>query len=168
GNYELIKLASSFEAAHTLIAFDGKEGLFRAAVDSYVDRVDELLVGPLRDGTGGLEDLLAFTNRQREPLTDPCGPPGCLIINAMVTGDAPEATQRYLDDFRTAIDSALTRAADLGEVSPDDRSAQAATFLASVLGANLAAKSVMSQSELHELIDGLRATVRSWRIPNDR
>ncbi|MFV1990443.1 MAG: hypothetical protein ACC652_06860, partial [Acidimicrobiales bacterium] len=116
GNYELIKLASSFEAAHTLVAFDGKEGLFRAAVESYVDGVEDVLVGPLRDGTGGLDDLLAFTDRQREPLTDPDLPSGCLIINAMVTGDAPEATQRYLGDFRTAIDSALTRAANLGEV----------------------------------------------------
>lgn len=145
-------------------SFDGKEGLFSAAVETYLAEVETNLIGPLRDGTQGLDDLVAFTDRQRRPLTDPTLPPGCLLANAIVTGDAPEATARYLQSFRGAIEAALVRAAERGEVSPRDRSAQASTFLTSVLGTTLAAKSGMSVAELDGLVDGLAATVRSWAL----
>ena len=68
-------------------SFDGKEGLFHAAFESYLADVEATLIAPFRDGTQGLEDLVAFTERQRLPLTDPTLPPGCLLVNAMVTGE---------------------------------------------------------------------------------
>ena len=143
-------------------SFDGKEGLFQAAVEVYLNDLEEGMFGPLRDGTQGIEDLVAFTDRLSVGLTDTEVPPGCLLVNAMVTDDAPEATARYFQSFRDAVDTALRRAEQLGEVSPQTRSAQASTFLTAVLGANLAAKSGMPATELRELIDGLGATVRSW------
>jgi hypothetical protein len=84
------------------------------------------------------------------------------VVNAMLTEDAPQATRRYLQSVRDAIESALDRAANLGEVAPQSRSAYASTFLTSVLGANIAAKSGLPETEIYELIDGLRATVRGW------
>ena len=143
-------------------SFDGKEGLFRAAVDVYLDILEEGMFGPLREGTQGIEDLVSFTERLSLGLTDPTLPQGCLVVNAMVTHDAPEATAQYFQSFRDAIDAALQRAAELGEVSPLAQSAQTSTFLSSVLGANLAAKSGVPATELRELINGLGATVRSW------
>ena len=143
-------------------SFDGKEGLFQAAVEVYLNDLEEGMFGPLKDGTQGIEDLVAFTERLSLGLTDPGVPPGCLLVNAMVTDDAPEATARYFQSFQDAVDAALRRAAELGEVSPQTRSAQASTFLTSVLGANLAAKSGMPATELRKLIGGLGATVRNW------
>jgi len=145
-------------------SFDGKEGLFVAAVASYLDEVEATMVGPLRDGTGGLSDLLAFIERRRAPVTDPAVPRGCLLANAMVTGDAASATSHYVRTFRDAIDAALDRAVELGEIGPEEQSPHAATFLACTLGVNLAAKSGMSVTELHELLDGLRDTVKGWAI----
>ena len=143
-------------------SFGGKEGLFQAAVEAYLAGVESELLGPLRDGNRGIDDLIDFLERQRLPLTDPDLPAGCLLVNAMVTGDAPEATRQYVQNFRDSIEVALQRAAELGEVSSQDRPAQTSTFLSAVLGTNLAAKSGIPVAVLHELIDGLSATVRSW------
>lgn len=143
-------------------SFDGKEGLFGAAVASYVSEMEAVLIEPLRQGTSGLTDLLAFIERHRSPLTDAAVPPGCLLANSIVTGEVPEAIGQYLRGFREAIDAALGRAVDLGEIGREDQVSYAATFLGCTLGANLAAKSGMSGSELDELLDGLRDTVKGW------
>ena len=80
-------------------SFDGKEGLFQAAVEVYLNDLEEGMFGPLRDGTQGIEDLVAFTDRLSVGLTDTEVPPGCLLVNAMVTDDAPEATARYFPEL---------------------------------------------------------------------
>jgi len=143
-------------------SFDGKEGLYRAAVEAYLNDVGSLLFEPLEQGTRGLDDLVAFTDRHRLSLTDPAIPPGCLLVNAMVTGDAPQAVEQYLRSFRDAIETALERAAALGELSPSTPSGLASVFLTATLGINLAAKSGMAVDQLHELFNGLRDLVEGW------
>lgn len=143
-------------------SFDGKAGLYQAAVSSYVEAMESRLVTPLTTGTAGLADLLAFVERLRELLTDSDHPDGCLIVNAMGSGQPPAATHRYLATLRSGFEAALSRAADLGEVDTSGCDARASTMLSTALGLNVAAKAGISGAELGRLIDGFRDVIAGW------
>lgn len=143
-------------------SFGGKNGLYHSAIESYLATTDAFMFAPLRDGRGGMDDLISLLERQRVSLTHPQQPAGCLIINAMVTGQHAEVSNRYREQFLHAIDCALTRAADLGEIEAADRPMLGAALLSGIVGANITAKSGGTPAELNNIINGLDHTIRSW------
>lgn len=143
-------------------SFDGKAGLYRAAVASYIDAMEERLVAPLLSGTEGVDDLVAFVERLRVVLTDPSQPDGCLVVNAMGSGTPPGEMTRYLDHLRAGFDATLRRAVELDEIADDGRPDMASSILTSSIGLNVAAKAGINGPELDQLIDGVRAVIESW------
>ena len=143
-------------------SFDGKAGLFESAVAAYFANFDRVLLRPLFEGEAGLADLVGFTDRLRAMLFDAEAPSGCLVVNSIVSGDAPGAAERYYTMLRGGFDAALQRAGDLGEVDGDQRSARSAAMLVAVLGVSVASKSGMPAVGLDELIDGLRSVIWGW------
>lgn len=143
-------------------SFGGKAGLYDAAVDAYVASMGATLVAPLKDGTSGVADLLAFVDRLGSILLDPTNPAGCLIVNAMGSGDPPAATEQYLADLRVAFDATLRRAAARGEVDPSTVADKVSSVLTSAIGLNVAAKSGLRADEVGHLVDGVRAVIRGW------
>lgn len=144
-------------------SFGGKDGLYQSAVESYLATTDAIMFAPLRDGSDGLDDLLALLERQRASLTHPDQPAGCLIINAMVSGENPDVTSRYSERFLHAIDCAAGRAVELGELDPADRIPLGAALFSSILGANVAAKSGGTPAELNDIITGLHHCINRLR-----
>lgn len=143
-------------------SFGGKDGIYDAAVESYLGIADVLFFAPLRNGVAGLDDLIALLERQRLSITSSVEPAGCLIINSMVSGEKPEIADRYRSQFGHAIDCALERSVALGEIAPTDRSKLGAAVFGGILGANIAAKAGSSKDELDDHIDGLVHSIRSW------
>jgi TetR/AcrR family transcriptional repressor of nem operon len=143
-------------------SFGGKLGLYQSAVEAYLALVDERIFAPLRDGHAGVDDLVALLDRQRAVLVEHADPRGCLIVNAMITGENPEASGRYLARFQDAVHTALSRAADLGEVDPATLPMLTATFRTMVFGAMVSARSGATREELDEIFGGLTHTIRTW------
>lgn len=145
-------------------SFGGKDGIYASAVESYLAIADRLFFAPLRDGVAGLDDLVALLERQRLSITSSIEPAGCLLVNAMVTGETPETVDRYRAQFRLAIQCALERAVDLGEIASADTSRLGATLLGGIVGASVSAKAGSSKAELNDILDGLIHTVQTWGI----
>jgi AcrR family transcriptional regulator len=143
-------------------SFDGKAGLYRSAVASYIDTMEARLVAPLLSGTAGVDDLVAFVERLRAVLTDPAQPDGCLIVNAMGSGNPPDEMTRYLNHLRAGFDATLRRAAELDEITDDSRPDKGSSILTSAIGLNVAAKAGIDGPDLDHLIDGVRAVIESW------
>ena len=135
-------------------SFGGKAGLYDAAVDRYLSTADDQLFTPVRDGEAGLDDLAALTHKLTKSHTRPGRPPGCLAVNAMITGEHADAVQRYTQLLRRSIDAALTRAIELAEIKPAAAPKIAAICYAAILGINVAAKSGASSDELEAMHDG--------------
>lgn len=146
-------------------SFDGKAGLYRSAVGAYIAAMEELLIRPLIEGEDGIADLVGFVERLRGLLMDSTKPDGCLIVNAMGTGQPPECTDRYLAELRTGFDSALERATRLGEIAPGGCEEKASAVLSAAIGLNVVAKAGSSSNELERLCDGVRSMMEGWRLP---
>lgn len=116
--------------------FGGKEGLFREALDRYIELTTEFLAQPLKEG--GLDALEAFF----ESLVSPDGVKGreygCLALNTLIetaSQDFP-GIDRQVDHQYTiiseAFEAALTNARERGELKETIQIADAVPFLQAV------------------------------------
>ena len=158
-----IQRALGVRASTLYNSFGGKEGLYRSAVETYLESTDTLMFAPLRDGDNGLDDLIALVERQRRSIARRNRPPGCLIVNAMVTGENSMVVERYTTLFRQAIGAACERAVEQGEISRDISQTLAASLLSSLLGASVTAKSGATAAALDAIYDGLAHTLNLHR-----
>ena len=139
-------------------SFGGKRGLYELATQSYLEDAEAGLFGPLeRSGTGGYDAVLEFLGRLRTGLTSDNAIPGCLIVNDMAAGTAPEQAARYRVRLEEGLESALERAGD------PDADARAGLLASSVLGVNLVSKATGDRREVARLLDAVIATVTQWR-----
>ena len=139
-------------------SFGGKQGLYELATTAYLDRAEIGLFTPLSSGTDdGYADILAFLGRLRSGLGSPSATPGCLIVNDMATGSAPDAAARYRARLEAGLIAALTRAQ---HPTPEHG---AATLAAAVLGLNLVSKLTGDAAEINRLIDAMESTVHDWQ-----
>ncbi len=139
-------------------SFGGKQGLYDAATSGYLDRAEAWLFEPLTGGTEhGYADVLTFLGRLREGLSATDAIPGCLIVNDMAVGSAPEAATRYRVQLERGLEAALTRAK---HPSPNS---DAALLSAAVLGVNLVSKVTADAAEINRHIDSLTETVARWQ-----
>ncbi len=133
-------------------------GLYELATRSYLDRAEAWLFNPLWEGTDdGYEDVKTFLARLREGLTATDAIPGCLIVNDMATGSAPEAAVRYRNQLESGLTKALKRS---GHATPE---ADASLLSTAVLGVNLVSKSTADAAEINRLVDAMVATVVGWQ-----
>lgn len=143
--------------------FGGKPELFRAALGRYARDMDAALLEPLRTGTAGLDDVLAFLDRLDAHAVDDL-PPGCLICNTLVElGAADPVTggrvAGYLRRLESAFRAALGRAAALGEMPGSAQEHRAALLTALVIGVSGASRG----GEPRRLIAAARRQVEDWR-----
>lgn len=143
-------------------SFGGKDGLYDAVLDRYLDRVEHVVVQPLRSGADGIVDLVAFTTRLNDVLTSPAMPAGCLVLNSIASPRNAPAVSRYLASLRTGISAALTRAARLGEIDETTIDTRTALVLSAVIGLNHVAHASVD-IDIDELTDALRSTIQNWQ-----
>ena len=145
--------------------FGSKRGLFDAALARY-DRDMDAVLGPLANGSGGIDDVVGFLDRVRPFVAAP-GNPGCFMVNtttelAARDPDATERTRRYRERIRSSLQAAFVRAAAGHEIAASTADDRARLVQASLFGALVAARGCGTDEALAAL-DALRREVQRWR-----
>ncbi|GJM38231.1 MAG: TetR family transcriptional regulator [Acidimicrobiales bacterium] len=152
-----LETATGVDRSTLYNSFGGKKGLYDLATTAYLENADRWLFEPLLEGTDdGYGDLLVFLDRLRTGLTSDDAIPGCLIVNDMAAGAAPEAAERYRRQLETGLRTALGRA------DAADAPAKAALLVSCVLGVNLVAKVATDRAEVVRLVDAMVESVLAW------
>ena len=161
-----LEAATGVDRSTLYNSFGGKAGLYDQATSLYLRRFRAGILGPLHDNTDGdgLDDVLEFLNQLETWLPAQEGPLGCLIVNDMAAGSAPEAAGVYQDALATGLRVALARAAHAGQTSSEMIDARVSTIFAAVIGINLIRTQTTDGRQIADLISGLRREVESWRV----
>lgn len=138
-------------------SFGGKRGLYDLATNAYLDRAEQRLFSPLHDeNTNGYVAILDLLENLRVGLTSPDAIPGCLIVNDMAAGSAPEAAARYRKLLQGGLLAALGRTGDPAAES------RARLLTATILGINLISRATADPNQIEQVVDDAVATVTSW------
>jgi len=145
-------------------AFGNKEGLFRKALDRYVQRGTEFWTEAHAQPTarGMVEHLL---HGKADFLTTESNPPTCMLDrSAMTCTEADKAMQQELAALRSKFEIALRErfqaARTAGEISPDMQPDDYARYIMTVLeGMSVRAAGGATREELHNIAD---MTLRTW------
>jgi TetR/AcrR family transcriptional regulator, transcriptional repressor for nem operon len=146
-------------------AFGTKQGLFEAALRSYLEGIESRL-NPLRQPEAGLKTVTAFFVGMAQTLrADPTmAARGCLMVNAVAELGAldPRTTLAgsYRDAFRSAFLTALRQAAARGEISKSRVPARAKLLASLVMGLFVTAR--IDPIDAAEVCQDVAAEVRSW------
>lgn len=149
-----------------------KSELMVVALQRYLGIVDERLVGPLREGSAGLDDIRAFFARLRGgKRTDP-GRWGCLMAIAMTerAADDPAVarlTQEHRNGLTAAFEAALGRAYERGETSEGADADLALALTGIAIGLNVAARGGASDEELDGIVRGVDRLLANAGRPRD-
>lgn len=144
--------------------FGSKRGLLDAALERY-DRDMDAVLGPLAEGSSGIEDVVAFVGRVRPVAAAPASP-GCFMVNTtteMAPRDAAiaERTRRYRERVRSSLRAALQRAAARQEIEASTVDDRTRLVQASVFGALVAARGGDTDDAVAAL-DALQREIRRW------
>ncbi|MPZ37428.1 MAG: TetR family transcriptional regulator [Rhizobiales bacterium] len=145
-------------------AFGNKAGLYRKALDRYVERRtnfwNEALDAPTARGM--VEHLL---RESADFLTEECNPPGCMLVRgALSCSEAEEALQRELTERRTVgevkLRERLERAKAERAMPEDLDPADYARYIMVVLqGMSVSAAGGATRKDLHKVAD---MALRAW------
>jgi AcrR family transcriptional regulator len=148
-------------------AFGNKEGLFQAAMRSYLEDGIQARLVSLGQPNAGLGTVAAFFLGMGQTFrADPArGERGCLMVNTVAELGAhdPRAAlaSSYRDAFRSAFRTALRQAAARKEIS-ERRVRSRADILASLtMGLFITAR--IDPIDAAQVCDDVAAEVRSWR-----
>ena len=147
-------------------AFGAKADLAAAALGRYLEHLHGSLVQPLGsapDGLAAIDRFLADLGAWHAA----DGGRGCLVGRFVADGAGEEPSiAAHLDDHRTglraALDAALARAAQAGEIDGADLGARRDLLLAVILGLNLAIQAGYPPASHAALVDASRAQVAAW------
>ena len=147
-------------------AFGSKQAMLEAALDRYETRVDGEIMVHLESGRSGLAAIDSFLGALGRWVSNESR--GCLVVNLMAeSGPDPEVaarTRTYRMRVRKALRGALRRAADSGEIAPEDVDSRADLLLSSILGLDVAARGGASAAELRRLLTATRSQVKAWAV----
>ncbi|HEX9447707.1 MAG TPA: TetR/AcrR family transcriptional regulator [Dongiaceae bacterium] len=139
-------------------AFGSKEGLFRRALESYLDQRQAFLQQAYDQPTA--RDVAMHLLRGTADIqTDPAHPRGCLLIQgALSCGDTAEAIRQELmhrrDQEEIALCQRFERALREGDLDRHQDPASLARYITTILqGMAVKAASGASRHELQEIVD---------------
>jgi len=147
-----------------------KSELLAAALDRYLQVIDERLIGPLREGGHGVADVRVFYRNLRDGKRTEPGRWGCLMAITMTelgTEDAAAArrTLEYRDRLTTAFRAALQRGEARGELAPGAAILLPATLTSTAIGLNVAARAGATTAELDTIVAGVNRLLDLVQVP---
>jgi len=149
--------------------FGGKEGLYYACLDFYLEvAVKRELLRAFQGDCGTFDDLLALLRSMRELNLDPATPAGCLIVDASIEhGSSDPRVAQIAEKYRAVITEAVTRALrqlnDQGRLCDGRSLEERADYLVTVMSAFMMVAHV-SRVWADKLIAALTDEVTSWRL----
>jgi AcrR family transcriptional regulator len=151
-------------------AFGSKEELFDRAVARYVDSRAQMLSEMLEHGTRGIDDVLQMLDGLWMEV-EAGDHRGCLAVNTSTElgphdEHAVAIGQRYRSLMRSALASAFSRAADLGEIDRSQVENYANSITAMMLGLAVVVRGGASRDELLAQVESARAVLEGWRTPD--
>jgi AcrR family transcriptional regulator len=151
-------------------AFGNKEGLFRRALDRYVERHDDVLRESLAQPKAK-DSIAALLHKSVQGLTDKSSPPGCLLVQGISgCSDDAQCIREALAERRAAneklIRERLKRAKADGELPARTDAAALARFISTVMqGMAVQAAGGASRKEL----EAVAATaMAAWPVKGRR
>jgi AcrR family transcriptional regulator len=162
-----LETATGLSRSSLTNTFGDKRTLFLAALDVYQAAVTATLTDPLRHGSDGLESIATFFDDLAALKLDEPGCAGCLMINSAAEFGQQDAqiTDRvaaYEHDLHDAFRVALTRAAELGQIAPEDRDDRASLLVSLALTINQAARALGSDS-VRRYTDSASHLLQTWQ-----
>jgi len=147
--------------------FGSKDGLFEAALHSYLEDGIQPRLGSLRQPSAGLNTVAAFFSGMGQTFrADPeRGERGCLMVNTVAelgSHDPRAALARsYRDAFRTAFRTALRQAAARKEISEKRVSSRADLLASMTMGLFVTAR--IDPIDAAKVCDDVADEVKLWR-----
>jgi TetR/AcrR family transcriptional repressor of nem operon len=165
-NQQAMAEATGLSTSSLYNAFGTKAETYDKVLEHYASSADALFE-PLEHGTRGIDDLEAFLDRFEAQMRTPLGAYGCLFHTSMVVlagrdDLAVEHAAQHRRRGRAALESALTRARELGEAVPDPV-ATSTLLVATFQGILAIARATSAGPEIFEQIDAARGLISSWR-----
>lgn len=148
-------------------SFGSKQELFYRVLDRYLDQRAGLL--DQCSPEGGLDTIVELLEMMRLEITEVMPGRGCLVVNATTElglreEQAQQVANRYRAMMRGAIEPALRRAAEDGEIAADLVDVYADSFVGLAVSISVASRSGASDDDLNRMVDSIQALVNSWRI----
>lgn len=164
--------ATGLTASSIYNAHGSKQGLLCAALDVYLDLLEENMFGPLAAGSHGTEDLLTLVDRLESTGVRGDGR-GCLAVNTLAElRDPPPAVAerlaRYLEFSGAAIDRGLADAVAEGELAADSAEQLAGELRAFIVSFNLLATTGAGPAICEAHANTMRASITAKRAKRGR
>ncbi len=150
-------------------AFGPKEVLLREALSRYVSLRSTAIAAVLIDGTAGLADIHALFDLLWQEFYDNGDRRGCLSVNCStelgpLDDGVAVVSLAYRSATRNAFRTALTRAADHGEIAPQFVETYANLCLTTMLGLAVVVRSGAGADEVLFHVDAFRQALDSWKL----
>lgn len=138
----------------------GKDMLFVAALDSYVNTIANPILSQIRNSETGIETFRGFFYGLIEALFDKTFPRSCLMVNTVVElhddqdrVDLTDVYNRYFGNVRASYLAILKRAVELNEIKRADKVEKYADFLTGVIFGLSVLYKVKTREELQKHVD---------------
>lgn len=145
--------------------FGGKQGLFREALNRYVEQAVKLILAPLEAENAGrtdIEQILRLLSSPQGHLKENRGCLVCLTAESEVTQSAEigQCVQGYMQRLRNGFANALHGAQTAGDLAPQKDPEVVADFLVgAVMGLSAMARAGRPHKQIRHYIETALATV---------
>lgn len=150
-------------------SFGSKDELFEMALSRYVDFRAGMMSRLIGDGTKGLDDVTMLFEYLWTEVDGGGEHRGCLAINTgteMGTRDQGVTAigTRYRSLMRDGLSQAFTRAAEMGEIDPENIETYTSLIVSFIIGTAVMVRSGAPNEELRGQLDAAIKTVQTWRL----
>ena len=170
--YELTSIAdleerTGLDRSSLYNAFGSKQGLFEAALRSYLREAIESRLGGMQQPDAGIATIAAFfTGMAQTFRADPeRARYGCLMVNTLGELGAQNAhsalAEAYRDNFRAAFGTALSQAVTRGEVDSERVRPRANLLATMTMGLFISAR--IDPSDAADVCESVAAEVTGWQ-----